>query len=572
MKLVSCRISADAVVRPSIDKEKPEDPLGRHVDDHVICIPKRRPSTPKNTHSKPSEQHATKNGDVSSDTTADETSSTRKGLYSGGVRYFTVDNVRTRKDEVLKAKKSKSKERGEREVKQEEEEKKQKEKIPSLSSSCTDVAVIKVKRSKSVSTPDINRGRSVSRTRRQVDGIDDLQLPFTDKDDKIASSTLKGQQASFHNRFHDSDAVLKKGHNSSFRDSVGASLSRLRRSESNESLPSLLNSERRIRMMKEKSMMTTGGADERTIKIRGSGSYNIMECGHECSHSARRNVVPPPPPRTMFENKTSSPTSGGNVSDKKGDGWRNQSYQPQALSMMEYRAIPSYRSLSTDRGRNRITNKIPPRKDVSPNQIDFARHSAKDLKFDSAEEKEELRRNCSRFQDKKNEMRRNSRLQSAEAVQLVVDNKKAENSSRRNSILSSSSEPRTTPLSSVQYQGRDRNSQSQSRDRSRVRYKAPPTLPTRSLFQNKPMFGTWGGSGVNKVKEDWRNSRPPPSELKLLSRSKSSTSNLSSSMADMSSSLADISTSGRSSIVVPQRLARSRSINCLVGNSRRSSM
>jgi hypothetical protein len=500
---------------------------------------------------KPSvEQHATKSGDVSSDTTADETSSTRKGLYSGGVRYFTVDNVRTRKDEVLKAKKSKSKERGEREVKQEEEEKKQKEKIPSLSSSCTDVAVIKVKRSKSVSTPDINRGRSVSRTRRQVDGIDDLQLPFTDKDDKIASSTLKGQQASFHNRFHDSDAVLKKGHNSSFRDSVGASLSRLRRSESNESLPSLLNSERRIRMMKEKSMMTTGGADERTIKIRGSGSYNIMECGHECSHSARRNVVPPPPPRTMF------------------------SYQPRprSLSMMEYRAIPSYRSLSTDRGRNRITNKIPPRKDVSPNQIDFARHSAKDLKFDSAEEKEELRRNCARFQDKKNEMRRNSRLRSAEAVQLVFNKKKAENSSRRNSILSSSSEPRTTPLSSVQYQGRDRNSQSQSRDRSRVRYKAPPTLPTRSLFQNKPMFGTWGGSGVNKVKEDWRNSRPPPSELKLLSRSKSSTSNLSSSMADMSSSLADISTSRRSSIVVPQRLARSRSINCLVGNSRRSSM
>jgi hypothetical protein len=47
------------------------------------------------------------------------------------------------------------------------------------------------------------------------------------------------------------------------------------------------------------------------------------------------------------------------------------------------------------------------------------------------------------------------------------------------------------------------------------------------------MFGTWGGSGV-KVKEDWRNSRPPPRELQLLSRSKSSTDNLSSSMADMS--------------------------------------
>jgi hypothetical protein len=316
-------------------------------------------------------------------------------LYSGGVRYFTVDNVRTRKDEVLKAKKCKSKERGEREVKQEEEEKKQKEKIPSLSSSCTDVAVIKVKRSKSVSTPDINRGRSVSRTRRQVDGIDDLQLPFTDKDDKIASSTLKGQhasfhysserehegrrqeeekkspaflssctdvaviknkrskslsrsdpdvirsnsvtctrqvdgivdpqltftynkddkiasstlkgrQASFHNRFRDSDAVLKEGDNFSFRDNVGASLSRLRRSESNDSPPppSLLNSERRIHMMKEKSMMTTGGADDRTTKIRGSGSYNIVERGREHSHSARRNVVPPPPPRTMFENNS----------------------------------------------------------------------------------------------------------------------------------------------------------------------------------------------------------------------------------------------------------------------------
>ena len=140
-----------------------------------------------------------KNGDVSSDTTADETSSTRKGLYSGGVRYFTVDDVRTRKDEVRKAKKSKSKERGERKVNQEEEKKKKKD--PSLSSSCIDVAFIKEKRSKSLSrsTPDINRGRSVSRTRQ----IDVPRLPFkdkslNDKEDKIASSTLKGRQASFH--------------------------------------------------------------------------------------------------------------------------------------------------------------------------------------------------------------------------------------------------------------------------------------------------------------------------------------------------------------------------------------
>jgi hypothetical protein len=609
MKLMCRRFSADAVVRPSIYKDKPEDPLGRHVTDQVIFIPKRRPSTPGNTPSKPLEQHMTKNGDVSADTTADETSSTRKGLYSGGVRYFTVDDVRKRKDEVLKAKKSKSKEHGEREVKQAEEKKN-----PTLSSSCTDVAVIKEKRSKSLSrsTPDINRDRSVSRTRqidvprlpfkdeslndkedkiasstlkgqqasfhdsgerehegrrqeeeekkspalsssstdiavikykrskslsrsdpdvtrcrsvtrtRQVDGIDVPQLPFTDsKNDKIASSTLKGRQGSFHDRFHDSDAVLKKAHNSSFRDSVGASLSRLRRSESNETPPSplLLNSERRIRMMQEKSMMTTGGADNRTTKIRGS-CHDIVERGRERSHSATRNVVPPPPPRTMFT------TSGGNVSDKKGDGWRNQSYQPRSLSLMEYGAIPSRRSLSTNRGRNRITNNIPPRRDVSPNQIDFAR--PKDLKFDSAEEKNEMKRNCASFMDKKNETHHNSRLWSSKDVQLVVDKKKAENSIRRNSILSSSSESRTiTRLSGVQYKGRDRNSQSQSRERnsrsqsrdrsSTVRYKAPPTLPTRSLFQHKPMFGTWGGSGV-KVKEDWRNSRPLPCELKLLSR------------------------------------------------------
>ena len=100
MKMMSRRFSADAVVRPSIDEEglcsnKPEDPVGRHVADHVIVIPKRRPSTPGiDTLSIPD---AKKNGDVSSDTTTDETSSTRKGLYSGGVRYFTVDDVRTRR-------------------------------------------------------------------------------------------------------------------------------------------------------------------------------------------------------------------------------------------------------------------------------------------------------------------------------------------------------------------------------------------------------------------------------------------------------------------------------------------
>ena len=66
-----------------------------------------------------------------------------------------------------------------------------------------DVAFIKEKRSKSFSRstpdPDINHGRSVSRTRQ----IDVPQLPFkdkslNDKEDKIAYSTLKGRQASFH--------------------------------------------------------------------------------------------------------------------------------------------------------------------------------------------------------------------------------------------------------------------------------------------------------------------------------------------------------------------------------------
>jgi hypothetical protein len=74
---------------------------------------------------------------------------------------------------------------------------------PTLSSSCIDVAFIKEKRSKSFSRstpdPDINHGRSVSRARQ----IDVPQLPFkdkslSDKEDKIASSTLKGRQASFH--------------------------------------------------------------------------------------------------------------------------------------------------------------------------------------------------------------------------------------------------------------------------------------------------------------------------------------------------------------------------------------
>jgi hypothetical protein len=40
----------------------------------------------------------------------------------------------------------------------------------------------------------------------------------------------------------------------------------------------------------------------------------------------------------------------------------------------------------------------------------------------------------------------------------------------------------------------------------------------------------------------------------------------------LSSSMADMSTSTRSSIVFPQRVARSRSINHFVGDSRRSSM
>jgi len=66
MKLMCRRFSADAIVRPSIDEDKPEDPLGRHVADHVTFIPKRRPSSPgNNTPSKTSEQHATKNGDIS---------------------------------------------------------------------------------------------------------------------------------------------------------------------------------------------------------------------------------------------------------------------------------------------------------------------------------------------------------------------------------------------------------------------------------------------------------------------------------------------------------------------------
>ena len=72
MKLMCRRFSADAVVRTSIDEGKLEDPLGRHVADHVTFIPKRRPSTPgNNTPSKPSEQLATKNGDLSLDTTAE---------------------------------------------------------------------------------------------------------------------------------------------------------------------------------------------------------------------------------------------------------------------------------------------------------------------------------------------------------------------------------------------------------------------------------------------------------------------------------------------------------------------
>ena len=40
MKLMCRRFSADAVVRTSIDEGKPEDPLGRHVADHVTFIPK----------------------------------------------------------------------------------------------------------------------------------------------------------------------------------------------------------------------------------------------------------------------------------------------------------------------------------------------------------------------------------------------------------------------------------------------------------------------------------------------------------------------------------------------------
>jgi hypothetical protein len=101
----------------------------------------------------------------------------------------------------LKAKKSKSKERGEqREVKQEEEKKK---KNPTLSSSCTDVAVIKEKqRSKSLSrsTPDINHGRSVSRSSRQIDvpRLPFKDKPLNDKEVKIALSTLNGRHASFY--------------------------------------------------------------------------------------------------------------------------------------------------------------------------------------------------------------------------------------------------------------------------------------------------------------------------------------------------------------------------------------
>lgn len=615
-KMMSRRFSADAVARPSIDEDKSEDPLGRHVADHVIFIPKRRPSTPGITSSKPSEQHATKNGDISSDTTADDTGSTRKGLYNGGVRYFTVDDARTRKDEVLKAKESNFKERCDREVKQEEEKKKK----STLSSSCTDVTVIKEKRSKSLSrsTPDINRGRSVSRTSSRQ--IDILQSPFEDrslndkKNKMIASSTLKGhserslsregrqeekttssplstklkrsksrsrsvtrtrqvdgilvpylpfkddeniasipqepgRHASFHGRLQDRDAILK----TSFRDSVGASCSRLRRSESNDSPPPpfLLNSERRIRMMKEKSV-----SDDRITKIR-----DIEERGRESSRSATRKVVTPPPPRTMFENKTSSPISGG----------RNQSYQRRSLFAMEFGAVPSRRSSSSDRGSNRISRNIPPCRDVLSNHIDFGRHSTKDLKLDSAEEKEKMKKYCAHFVDKKNETRPNSMLRSFDDVLHVVDKKKAENISRRNSILSSSSEHNTC-LSSVQ--GRDRNSRSQSRDRSStIKYKAPPTLPIRSLFQNKPMFGSWGGSGGVKVKEDWRNVRPLPSELRLLSRSKSSTDNSRSSTADMSNSPAEnMNISTRSSIVFPQRVARSCIIHRRAFDSRRSSM
>lgn len=569
------RHSSDVVVRPDIEEDQcnKEDPAGHYCADHsfstkissndvAIFIPKRRSPTVenrvareggRNTSSKP-DQHA-KNGDVSPGTNADESSSTRQGVYSGGVRYFTADGVRTRKDEVRKAKKNKQKER-EREERQEEKT------SPPLSASCTDVTIIK-KRSKSLSrsNPDI-RGHSVTRTPRQFD-IPQLpfnaKLPFNDKplEDNITSLTLKqGRHASFHDRFHDSESFLKKGHNSSFRDSVGASLSRLRRAESNESPPSptLINSERRIRT-KEKNKMA--GADDKTTvtrKIRGSGSSSdIMERDRERSHSATRHLVPPKtlPSRSMFENKTTSWSGGGDVCDKKGDSsGRNQSYQ------LEYGATPSriHQSSSTDRGRNRISN--VPRRDLSPNQVDFMRRSTKDLESLGVDKKKEL-------------MRRNSALFTHAKDVNSVDKKKVED--RRNSILSSNSEhDDSSPilLSSVQSQSRDRNSRSQSRDRnSTVKYKAPAALPTRSLFQHKPLFGGFGG--CVKGKEDWRNSRPPPSELKLLSRLKSST---------------DMSTSTRSSIVFPQRVrSRSRSINritsqgscdtkTIVCDSRRSSM
>ncbi|KAL3815873.1 hypothetical protein ACHAXA_010263 [Cyclostephanos tholiformis] len=50
-----------------------------------------------------------------------------------------------------------------------------------------------------------------------------------------------------------------------------------------------------------------------------------------------------------------------------------------------------------------------------------------------------------------------------------------------------------------------------------MKKKESPALPSRSLFQHKPR--TWFGGKIDKgdkVKEDWRNSRPPPSSLKRM--------------------------------------------------------